>query len=1048
MRKAFYNKGKLSILLNICIYLFWAGAPLNAAEHRGEVIFNGFGVPGAVVTISRGEQRILTITDARGGYSFPEVGDGVWSIRIEMQAFSTIQLDVRIGPESTPAQWELKLLPVDQIPGLQTAPSAVSTSNALPPNGGRSATGTAASSTNTRSPFQRIEVNSNNEVNGPGSPDGPGTPGKGAFGDLSADELNQRAADGFLINGTANNSASSPNGLSRSVGNNRGFVRSPYNGSAGATIGSSALDARPYSLAGVNTQSPAYNQIQGAFAFGGPLRVPYLMRKGPQFYIGYQFARRRNIQTQTGLTPTLEERNGDLSRSAGQIFDPENSQPFAGNRIPSERISRQAKSLLTLIPLPNFSGSALYNFQAPVEGDSHQDSLFANMNRSLGSRDQVSGNYSISSSRNHNSTLLGFIDASRSLGSNVSLNWLHRFSQNFGGTSSYRFNRQSSQTVPYFQNRTNISGLAGIAGNSQETVNWGPPGISFYGGLMALYDAVPSSSHDQSSALTALLYWNHGNHNVSWGGEYRRQQINLLSQQNPRGSFTFTGSSTLSLSSPGLIPGARNDFAGFLLGIPDAVSIAFGNADKYFRSFSGNAFLADDWRVNSSFTLNVGIRWEYSSPTTELHGRLVNLDIAPNYSAATPVIAGEPVGAITGLHYPDSLLHADRGALQPRIGWAWKPRPASSLVVRGGYGIYYNSSPYQSIVMEMAQQSPLSKSLNLQNSSEHALTLADGLNAAPNVTSNTFAVDPDLRIGYVHIWQFSLQRDLPMAMQFTATYQGTRGKHALQEILPNTYPVGAVNPCPSCPSGFRYMSSNGSSSRDAGTLQLRRRLHSGFTASVQYTFSKSMDDAAPGAAGASGAIFIAQNWLNPRAEWAFSNFDQRHSADIQFQYTSGMGVKGGTLLGGWRGILAKEWTLSGQLHASSGMPLTPVYPSTVRGTGITGPVRPDSTGADIKDAPAGLYLNPAAYKAPAAGQWGNAGRNSISGPSQFTFNASLKRTFRTSDRTSLDLNVNAANVLNYVTYSAWNTTVGNVQFGRPTSANSMRSIQTDIRWRF
>ena len=151
---------------------------------------------------------------------------------------------------------------------------------------------------------------------------------------------------------------------------------------------------------------------------------------------------------------------------------------------------------------------------------------------------------------------------------------------------------------------------------------------------------------------------------------------------------------------------------------------------------------------------------------------------------------------------------------------------------------------------------------------------------------------------------------------------------------------------------------------------------------------------------------------------------------------------------GWRGALFKEWTVTSQINAGSGFPLTPVYPLAVRGTGVTGPVRPDYTGADVNAAPAGLHLNPAAYVAPAPGHWGNAGRNSITGPSQFTLNASLSRTFRMTDRINLDLRVDANNALNHVTFPSWNTTVGNAQFGLPTVANPMRSLQTTLRWRF
>jgi len=132
----------------------------------------------------------------------------------------------------------------------------------------------------------------------------------------------------------------------------------------------------------------------------------------------------------------------------------------------------------------------------------------------------------------------------------------------------------------------------------------------------------------------------------------------------------------------------------------------------------------------------------------------------------------------------------------------------------------------------------------------------------------------------------------------------------------------------------------------------------------------------------------------------------------------------------------------------SGLPQTPVYFAVVPGTGITGTIRPDYTGAPLYNAPPGLFLNPAAYVAPPAGQWGGAGRDSIIGPSQFSLNASLGRTFRLNDRYNLDLRVDSTNALNHVTYTAWNTVINGAQFGLPAAANAMRSLQTSLRMRF
>jgi hypothetical protein len=347
----------------------------------------------------------------------------------------------------------------------------------------------------------------------------------------------------------------------------------------------------------------------------------------------------------------------------------------------------------------------------------------------------------------------------------------------------------------------------------------------------------------------------------------------------------------------------------------------------------------------------------------------------------------------------------------------------------------------------MAQQWPLSKSVNGQSTPGNPLSLANGFNGSPGITPDSFALDPNFRVGYSQNWSLSVQRDLPGALVATVTYVGTKGTRGMQEFLPNTYPLGAVNPCPSCPAGFYYLTSNGNSTRESGQIQLRRRLHNGLTASLQYTFAKAIDDSALGGRGQAASV-IAQNWLDLAAERGLSSFDQRHLLTAQVQYTTGMGVAGGTLVEGWRGALFKEWTLGTQVTAGSGFPLTPVYPLAVRNTAVSGPVRPNYTGASVSAAPPGLFLNPLAYAPPAAGQWGNAGRNSITGPSQFLLNATLARTFRMSDRLNADLQINAQNALNHVTFPSWNTTLGNLQFGLPMTANSMRIVQTTLRVRF
>jgi hypothetical protein len=282
----------------------------------------------------------------------------------------------------------------------------------------------------------------------------------------------------------------------------------------------------------------------------------------------------------------------------------------------------------------------------------------------------------------------------------------------------------------------------------------------------------------------------------------------------------------------------------------------------------------------------------------------------------------------------------------------------------------------------------------------------------------------------------------------TATYLGTTGSHLPQEFLPNTAPLGAANPCPTCPAGFIYLTSNGYSNKQTGQLQLRRRLRSGLTATIQYALSKATDAAGAFTGVRLDGAAIAQDWQHLDAEEAPSTFDQRHLLTAQFQYTTGVGVSGGGMLDGMRGRLFNGWTITSQLTAGSGLPLTPVYLTSVAGTGVTGTIRPDVVDVLTGSVPDGYVANPSAYAAPAPGQWGNAGRNSIVGPRQFSFDAGIGRSFLWGDRLTFDWRINATNVLNRVTYANVNTIVGSPQFGLPTLANPMRKLQSTLRVRF
>lgn len=988
------------------VLMLLAAGALTAAEHRGVVKFGTLPVPGATVTAKQGTTTVTALTDGQGTYVLPDVADAPLSVKVEMRGFAPQEREV---PAATLAEWALTMLPLTEI---TSAPAAeVRVAEAPKVEIKRPANIAAPAATNTTSAFQRTNVTTTN------APPPPAT-------EVSAEVAN-RAADGFLVNGSVNNAASSPFSQLPAFGNNRAPRRWPYNGNLVLQGNNSSTDARPFSLTGQNTQRPAYTKMTGIATIGGPIRIPGLLRNGPQFTLTYQWTRNRNVTTQSNLMPTPFERAGDFSQTlspfgqAVQVKDPTTGLPVPGNQVPLSRFSPQSQALLKFYPLPNFNSGARYNFQVPLINNQHLDSLQFRSNRQFGRKDNVQGSMQIQSTRSDTPNLFGFLATGRqkSYASNVS--WRHSFNARFYVNTNYTFNRSSSRNVPFFSSRANISGLAGITGNNQEAVNWGPPSLNFSNGIAALGEQQYSRNANETNAVNVEAFKALPKHNLTFGFDYRRLQVNTLSQQDARGTFSFTGQS------------AGSDFAGFLYGVPDTASIAYGNADKYYRSNAWDGYISDDFRFKTGLSLTLGLRWEYNTPITERYGRLVNLDFTGNFATAKPVVAG-------------SFMQPDKNNLAPRFGFAWRPFAASSVVVRGGYGVYFDNSIYQNIASQMAQQSPLSTSLRVQNSATLPLTLANGFRGSPSISATTYSVDPHFRVGYAQNWQLSVQRDLPYALQMVVTYLGIKGTRGVQQFLPNTYPTGAISPCPTCPTGFSYLTSNGNSSRNAGTVQLRRRLRRGFTAELNYTWAKAIDNAALAGVG----FLTAQNWLDLRSERSRSSFDQRHVIGFQTQYTTGATSGLGFLSTGRSGAFLREWTFSSQINYGTGMPLTPTSPAPVRGTGVTGPIRANYTGADPYAAPLGLFLNPAAYAAPAPGQWGNAGRNTITGPNQLTMNSTITRSFRWGDRVSADLNISATNVLNHPVFPSWNTVITSAQFGLPNPAGQMRSVQTSLRMRF
>jgi hypothetical protein len=995
------------------VFLLAMGQPptLLAADYFGQVTFNGLAVPGATVTATQAEFRLKAeatspleskasrkaTTDQEGIYRLSDLADGLWNLTIELFGFETITRQIEVPTNADPPPDALRVRTYDEL------------TRALPP----------------ARVFENASVRLKADTTGE-SEDEPlnltvltGPAGMGA-------------ADGLLINGSLNNGASTRFALPRGIGNNRPRPRGVYSYAAGFQMGSSAWDARPFSLVGSSAAMPSYADTQALGTFQGPLRVRGL-RNPINLFLTYQGTSATSVNTQSTRMPTALERAGDFSQTLdarGQpvrLIDPATGQLFEGAAIPAGRISPQAAALLAYYPSADAKAGGRFNYEVPLVSASRQDSAQTRAGYTITGENRIEGGLSYQRGSGQSTSLFGFEDSRATSGLTANGALTLRPKRNMTMTLRYQFSRSSSELLPYFGNRVNVSADAGINGNDQDPRNWGPPGLTFASDLAALSSSSYAWTNTRTHVWAAEFSRFRGNHNVGVGFEARAIRNDVVGQQDPRGTFGFTGAAT------GL------DFADFLLGLPQTSTIGFGNPDKAFRGASYAAFVTDDWRVGSSLTFTYGLRWEYETPITEEQGRLANLGVVPGFASVDVVTAGGKT---------DPLVRTDRTGLQPRVGIAWRPT-TGSLVIRAGYGIYRSTNVYPSIATLLAGQPPFATTFNVTSNPDDPLTLADGFtpHGATFDTLSTFAIDPEFRVASAHTWQVSVQRDLPAQLTLLGTYLGTRGTNLMQTILPNTYPAGALNPCPECPVGFRYLASNGRSTRNSAQLQVRRRLSAGFTATTEYTFAKSMDDAASfGGATLNGGA-LAQNWLDPHAEYARSSFDQRHLVTASVDYTTGSGIAGGTLLDGMKGRLLKDWTLTARISSGSGLPVTPVYFAPVGGTGIIGSLRPDLTGI-ATDAADGAYANRDAFIAPAAGQWGSAPRNSITGPHTFSMDASVARTFRVNNRLSLDWRIDATNVLNRVTYSGINALITSPQFGLPNRANEMRKIRTSLRMRF
>ncbi|MGC2496566.1 MAG: carboxypeptidase-like regulatory domain-containing protein, partial [Acidobacteriaceae bacterium] len=219
-----------------------------ATEYHGQVFVQGVPVPGATVTVTQSGQQFSTVTDEQGVYEFPNLKDGAWKIVIRMRGFATLKGEVTIGPNLPQGKFELTLLGLDQMLG-----QAKVATHETPPN-------------------PQLANRTEKPVAGEKSKSPETTPAMPP----PADENNEQAADGLLVNGSDNNAATSKYSLSPAFGNRRPGTRGLYTGGFASAVSDSVFDARPYSLTGFQLPKAPYSLVIAGVTVGGPLMIPHL----------------------------------------------------------------------------------------------------------------------------------------------------------------------------------------------------------------------------------------------------------------------------------------------------------------------------------------------------------------------------------------------------------------------------------------------------------------------------------------------------------------------------------------------------------------------------------------------------------------------------------------------------------------------------------------------------------------------------------------------------------------------------------------------------
>lgn len=791
-----------------------------------------------------------------------------------------------------------------------------------------------------------------------------------------------------------------------------------FDGTAYEFFRNDAIGARNY-FAPKNEDAPDYSRHQFGASVGGPI-----VKNSTFFFVDYERTRLREGVTRVTNVPTLAERAGNFSQSGfARPNVPGTAIPFPGAVIPSFFIDPRGAAIAALFPAPNRNTPfANYVSSPALEDDIHQ--VDARIDQAIGGGGRLTGRYSISDRALLEpfagpgfSALPGYGNDVARRGHNAVASITHTPSSTLVNDLRFGYNRVGIGVFAADTSVTNASvGLPALGSNPRDA-GLSLISIAGYSPLGHEYNN-PQESTSNTFQLTDTATWSRGAHLVKFGAEWYSVRQRAYRDVQARGFLNFIDQCL-----------TGNALADLLLGFPVVTGGARLDNPQNLRANNWSLFAHDDWRKTPNLTISAGLRYDYAGPPVDKDDR-ANL-----YDFGTGTLVAVGTGGV-----PRGGYEADRNNLAPRVGFAWTANREASLVVRGGYGIYYNQGALAT--SEGLFFNPPYFNLNVYFSFQGLppLRLADPFPASfpIPIPQSATAYQRDLETPWMEHWNVNVQRQIGRLRTVELAYVGSRG-HDLISARDGNQPAASpspFNPRPSPRFGdITLIESRGSSRYNALQFRGIQRSETGPSVLLAYTYGRSTDDAS-GFFTSAGDPNFPQNSLDPGAERARSAFDVRHRVSMSFASPLPFGTE-----------------IQGVYTFNSGRPFTVALLPTIDASntgrsnlGFGFNDRPNvSGGVKVPSPGPEAWFNTGAFSFPAFGTFGNARRNMLEGPTYRNLNLALIKNFMVGDTARLQLRAESFNLINRANFDLPDAFLGSPTFGQILSAQSPLRFQFGLK---